>query len=165
MNTSGTIDVLCWTYGRRAWMERISSSVELDKKYSFLKASIIGGVIWAFWHAVLWFVDAVFMGGSTGWVLVAYIVSNVVVMTSVVIIMNVVLSRSNNLLNAVWVHFCFNIIYSLLTNIDIWYFVLLTVVYAIIGAIFMILHLKNDRNMELYLLKWEYKPTLELEIL
>lgn len=126
--------------------------VELDKKYSFLKASIIGGVIWAFWHAVLWFVDAVFMGGSTGWVLVAYIVSNVVVMTSVVIIMNVVLSRSNNLLNAVWVHFCFNIIYSLLTNIDIWYFVLLTVVYAIIGAIFMILHLKNDRNMELYLL-------------
>lgn len=119
---------------------------ELDKKFGFLKASIVGGVIWAFWHGVLWFVDAVFMGGSTGWTLVIYIVSNVVVMTSVVIIMNVVMARSNNLLNAVWIHFCFNIIYSLLINIDIWYFVILTVVYAIIGMLFVVFHFKNSTN-------------------
>ena len=116
--------------------------VELDKKYSFLKASVLGGVIWAFWHAVLWFIDAVIMGGSTGWELIIFIVSNVVVMTSIVIVMNVILAKSNNLLNAIWIHFCFNIVYVSLINIDMWYFVILTVFYLIIGTVFAMYHLK-----------------------
>jgi membrane protease YdiL (CAAX protease family) len=114
--------------------------VELDKKYGFIQASIVAGVIWAFWHAILWFVDVAFMDGATGWPLVIYIIANVVVMTSLVIIMNVVMQRSNNLLNAIWIHLCYNVIFYHLTNINLAYFGWLTIVYAITGALFLLYH-------------------------
>ena len=114
--------------------------VELDKKYGFIQASIVAGLIWAFWHAILWFVDIAFMGGDTGLPLVIYIIANVVVMTSLVIIMNVVMQRSNNLLNAIWIHLCYNVIFYHLTNITRTYFGWLTIVYAITGALFLLYH-------------------------
>jgi uncharacterized protein len=114
--------------------------VELDKKYSFIKASIVAGVIWAFWHAILWAVDVTFLGGATGWPLVIYIISNVVVLTSLVIMMNVVMKRSNNLLNAIWIHLCYNVIFYHLTNITHVYFGWLTIAYAITGALFLLYH-------------------------
>jgi membrane protease YdiL (CAAX protease family) len=114
--------------------------VELDKKYGFIQASIVAGLIWAFWHAILWFVDIAFMDGATGWPLVVYIIANVVVMTSLVVIMNVVMRRSNNLLNAIWIHLCYNVIFYHLTNITHVYFGWLTLVYAITGALFLLYH-------------------------
>lgn len=116
---------------------------ELNKKYSFIKASIFGGLIWAFWHAILWFVDVAFMGGSTGWPLVLFIVSNVVVMTSIVIIMNVILEKNNNLFQSIWIHLCFNLIYVHLNNVDSLYFVLITVTYTITGVLFLWYYYKN----------------------
>jgi membrane protease YdiL (CAAX protease family) len=114
--------------------------VELDKKYGFIQASIVAGLIWAFWHAILWFVDVAFMDGATGLPLAIYIIANVVVMTSLVIIMNVVMQRSNNLLNAIWIHLCYNVIFYHLTNINHAYFGWLTGVYAITGALFLLYH-------------------------
>lgn len=114
--------------------------VELDKKYGFIQASIVAGLIWAFWHAILWFVDIAFMDGATGLPLVVYIIANVVVLTSLVIIMNVVMKRSDNLLNAIWIHFCYNVIFYHLTNITYVYFGWLTIVYAITGALFLLYH-------------------------
>lgn len=114
--------------------------VELDKKYSFIQASIVAGLIWAFWHAILWFGDVAFMGGATGLLLVIYIIANVVVMTSLVIIMNVVMQRSNNLLNAIWIHLFNNVIFYHLTNITHVYFGWLTIIFAITGALFLLYH-------------------------
>lgn len=114
--------------------------VELDKKYGFIQASIVAGLIWAFWHAILWFVDVAFMDGATGLPLVIYIIANIVVMTSLVIIMNVVMQRSANLLNAIWIHLCYNVIFYHLTNINHAYFGWLTIVYAITGALFLLYH-------------------------
>jgi len=114
--------------------------VELDKKYSFIRASIVAGVIWAFWHAILWFVGVAFQGDAMGWPLVVYIISNIVVMTSLVMIMNVVMKKSNNLLNAIWIHLCYNVIFYHLTNINLAYFGWLTIVYAITGALFLLYH-------------------------
>jgi membrane protease YdiL (CAAX protease family) len=111
---------------------------ELNSKYGFVKGSLILGVVWAFWHTILWFVDSDFAGLA----LILYIISNVVVMTSLVIIMNVVLDRSNNLFNAIWIHFSFNVLYSFLV-VDIWFFVILSVVFALIGACYLMYHLKQ----------------------
>ncbi len=114
--------------------------VELDKKFGFIKASLLGGAIWAFWHAILWFVNVAFEGGATGWPLLIYIISNVVVMTSLVIIMNVVMKRSNNLLNAIWIHLVFNLIYVHLNDVDTLFFALIALSYSITGVFFLLYH-------------------------
>ena len=116
--------------------------VELDKKFGFYKASIIGGLIWAFWHAVLWFIDSDFSGFS----IVIYIISNVVVMTSLVIIMNYVLKRSNNLINAIWIHFCFNLIYSFLI-VEIDFYMIMSIIFALVGTLFILLEFNSERNL------------------
>lgn len=114
--------------------------LELEKRFGFVKGTFILGPIWAFWHTVLWFVDSDFSGMS----LIVYIISNVVVMTALVIIMNVILKKSNNLFNAVWIHFCFNFLYSFIVA-DIWFYAILSIVYAIIGGCYLIVYLKNEK--------------------
>lgn len=106
---------------------------ELGKKYSFIKASIIQGVIWAFWHTVLWFVDSDF----TGLEIIPYVLSNVIVMTCIVIAMNVVLEKSCNLLYTILMHFAFNFVYCFL-KVDITFYVILSVVYILIAALFLL---------------------------
>lgn len=118
--------------------------IELNNKYGFVKGSLLLGVVWAFWHTVLWFVDSDFAGLT----LIPYIIANVVVMTSLVIIMNVVLDRNSNLFNAIWIHFCFNVLYSFLV-VDIWFFVILSVVFMIIGLCFLSYHLKTKTQGKL----------------
>lgn len=106
--------------------------VELLKKHSFLKASIIQGLIWAFWHTVLWFVDSDF----SGLMLLPYIAANVIVMTALAIIMNVVLEKENNLIYAVSIHFAFNFVYCFL-QVDIWFYGVLSAVYVLIALGFL----------------------------
>jgi uncharacterized protein len=111
--------------------------VELNSRYGFIRGSLFLGVIWAFWHGVLWFIDSDFSGLE----LIPYIIANVVVMTALVFIMNVVMEYSDNLFNAIWIHFWFNILYGFLV-VDIPFYVALSVVYAVVGALFLIVHLK-----------------------
>lgn len=116
--------------------------VELEKKHGFFNASVYLGIIWALWHTVLWFVDSDFAGGE----MIIYIISNVVVMTSLTIIMNVIMRKYNNLLYAVWVHLCFNFTYGLI-NADIWFYAVMSIVYVIIAGIFLVL-MKGDKSYE-----------------
>lgn len=109
--------------------------LELEERFGFVKGSFILGAIWAFWHAVLWFVDSDFTGMS----LIIYIISNLVVMTSLVIIMNVVLKKSNNLFYAIWIHFCFNFLYNFVIA-DIWFYIVISIVYAVISGGFFKVH-------------------------
>lgn len=103
----------------------------LNSKYSFFKASVIQGVIWAFWHTVLWFVDSDFMGIE----MIPYIVSNVIVMTGLCFIMNYFMEEHDNLIYGIVVHFCFNFLYCFL-KVDIWFYVILSIIYIfIIGLI------------------------------
>ncbi len=115
---------------------------ELENRYGFIKGSLVLGVVWAFWHTVLWFIDSDFAGAS----LIPYIISNVVVMTSLVIIMNVILKRSNNLFYAIWIHLCFNFLYGFLA-VDIWFYVILSIVYTIIAACYLLYYLKYMRPL------------------
>lgn len=112
---------------------------QLETHYGFVKGALLLGIIWAFWHAVLWFVDSDF----SGWSLIPYILSNVIVMTSLTIIMNVILKESNNLFYAVWVHFCFNFIYGFL-KVDIWFYIYLAIIYSIIATCYLKFLFKNQ---------------------
>lgn len=116
---------------------------ELDKKYSFFGAALIQGIIWTFWHTVLWFVDSDF----TGFELVPYIVSNLLVMTSLVFVMNTVLEKHKNLIYSIVIHFTFNFIYCFL-QVDIWFYALFSVVYVLIGAGFYLWRTKSVQERE-----------------
>ena len=67
----------------------------------------------------------------TDWRAIPYIISNIVVITSITVLMNLFLERYNNLLYSVLLHFGFNILYVFL-DADIGFFVILTVLYLII---------------------------------
>lgn len=103
---------------------------ELNEKYPFLKASIYQGLIWAFWHAVLWIVDCEF----TGALLIPYIAANVIVMSALAVIMNVVLEQEKNLIYAVLIHFAFNFVYCFL-QIDIWFYAILSVSSVLLATV------------------------------
>lgn len=103
---------------------------EFNKRYGFLKSSVCQGLVWCFWHTLLWAVDSEF----TDWRAVPYVISNIVVITSMTVLMNIFLERHNNLLYSVLLHFGFNIIYVFL-EADIGFFVILTVLYLVITPI------------------------------
>ncbi len=100
---------------------------EFDARYGFLKSSICQGLVWCFWHTLLWAVDSDF----TDWRAVPYIISNIVVITCLTVLMNIFLEKERNLLYSVMLHFGFNIVYVFL-DADIGFFVILTVLYPVI---------------------------------
>lgn len=110
---------------------------EFNKKYNFLKSCVWQGLVWCFWHTLLWVVDSEF----TDWRAVPYIISNIVVITSITVLMNIFLERSNNLIYSVLLHFGFNIIYVFL-DADIEFFVILTILYLVITPIAVLIHKK-----------------------
>ena len=117
---------------------------EFNKKYPFLKSSVCQGLVWCFWHTLLWAVDSEF----TDWRAVPYVISNIVVITSITVLMNIFLERYNNLLYSVLLHFGFNIIYVFL-DADIGFFVILTVLYLVITPIAVLVRNKTaERFLE-----------------
>lgn len=103
---------------------------EFNEKYDFLKSAVCQGLVWCFWHALLWVVDSEY----TDWRAIPYVISNIVVITCMTILMNIFLERHNNLIYSVLLHFGFNIIYVFL-EADIGFFVILTILYLIITPI------------------------------
>ena len=102
---------------------------EFDKRYGFLKSSICQGLVWCFWHTLLWAVDSDF----TDWRAVPYIISNIVVITSITVWMNLFLERYHNLLYSVLLHFGFNIVFVFL-DVGIGFFVILTVMHLAVTS-------------------------------
>lgn len=114
----------------------------LNAKYHFFKASILQGIIWAFWHTVLWFVDSDFMGLQ----LIPYILSNVIVMSGLCFIMNFFMEKHDNLVYGIVVHFCFNFLYCFL-KVDIWFYIILSAIYiALIAVLCLIKAKKTDEQ-------------------
>ena len=116
---------------------------EFNRKYGFLKSSVYQGLVWCFWHTLLWIVDSEF----TDWRAIPYIISNIVVITSITVLMNIFLERHNNLLYSVSLHFGFNIIYVFL-DADIGFFIILTVLYLIITPIAVLIRNKFIKTFQ-----------------
>lgn len=104
---------------------------ELAVRYPFMKAALIQGAIWTFWHTILWFVDSDF----AGWQLLPYVLSNLIVMTCLAYMMNVVLERHNNLIYSILIHFSFNFPYCFL-QVNIGFYVILSVVFLLLATAF-----------------------------
>lgn len=114
---------------------------ELAKRYPFTKAALIQGVVWTFWHTILWFVDSDF----GGWLLLPYMLANLVVMTCLAYMMNVVLEKSNNLVYSILMHFAFNFPYCFLqAGIEFYY--VLTAVFLLLAAAFFIVRERGTKK-------------------
>ena len=114
---------------------------EFNKKYNFLKSSVCQGLVWCFWHTLLWVVDSEF----TDWRAIPYIISIIVVITSITVLMNIFLERSNNLIYSVLLHFGFNIIYVFL-DANIGFFVILTILYLLITPLAVLIRNRTVRT-------------------
>lgn len=106
---------------------------EFSEKYGFVKGNLLVGLVWTFWHMVLWFVDSDYTSGAEMFI---YILSNIVVITSIHMIMSVILEKEDNLIYAVIVHFFFNLPYCFL-NADISFYVIIIPLYLFEAAIFL----------------------------
>ena len=91
---------------------------EVAARYGFLKSSICQGLVWCFWHTLLWAVDSDF----TDWRAVPYIISNIVVITCLTVLMNIFLDAG------------------------IGFFVILTVLYPIITAAAVMMRNKKGKS-------------------
>lgn len=113
---------------------------ELEAKFGFLKGNIILGLVWAFWHAPLWVVSSEF-GGWQGLVFAA---ANVVVLSSLTVIMGVFMKKCDNLFLAFWIHYCFNVSLTLHAG-GIGFFVALSAVYLAAAAAISAVHLGKGK--------------------
>jgi CAAX amino terminal protease family. len=72
----------------------------LEKKHSVIKASVIVGIIWGFWHAPMWFIQEV-----AGWKLIQYILLYFIYIISGSVITGICYNRCKNLIVPIWLHF------------------------------------------------------------
>lgn len=105
-----------------------------ESKYGFMKGNIVTGLVWTFWHTVLWVVDSDYTSGTE---LFIYILSNIVVVTAIHMIMAVIMEKENNLIYAIIAHLFFNLPYTFI-NEDIRFYVIIMVVYTIEAIAFLL---------------------------
>ncbi|HDR4902701.1 TPA: CPBP family intramembrane metalloprotease [Bacillus cereus] len=77
--------------------------MELQKKYSPLKSSIIIGFWWGMWHLPIWFTT-----GFTGIHLIKYILFFMIAIISTTIVMTTFYNLNRNLIIPIIIHFFFN---------------------------------------------------------
>ncbi len=82
----------------------------------------------------------------TDWRAIPYIISNIVVITSITILMNIFLERYHNLIYSVLLHFGFNIFYVFL-DADIGFFEILTALYLVITPIAVLVRNKTAEKL------------------
>ncbi len=110
----------------------------LENRFGLLKGNFILGLIWAFWHAPLWFVASDYSGSQA----VIYIAANIIVMTAITFIMAVFMKQCNNLLIAFWIHFCFNFSLRFFAG-GVHFFAIFSVLYVIAALVLLRFYHKN----------------------
>jgi membrane protease YdiL (CAAX protease family) len=111
----------------------------LREKYSPLKAAIIVGIVWSFWHLPLWF-----LSGYSGWEIVAYGALFTISLTSASVLITMFYSLSHNLLIPILIHFLMNFLMGLVSlEQSIESFVVTTVFYFAAAVIAILVNYKK----------------------
>ena len=115
--------------------------IELNKRFSLLKSSLIVGGIWGVWHLPLWFVS-----GFQGVNLLLYIVFFFVGLVSFAVIIGSIYSRGGNLLYAILLHQMLNFSGRLLEIDELTVLGGSSAVYVIIALVISLMSLKSMRE-------------------
>ncbi len=117
----------------------------LQKKYNPLQASLILGLVWCFWHLPLWLAS-----GYTGLDLVFYSLAFLGGVLALSIITTYFYNKNRNVLTAVWIHFWFNFLLSILAVeskifLRIFYYIVL---FYILAALILVIVKKSEFQMQ-----------------
>ena len=115
--------------------------IELNKRFSLLKSSLIVGVIWSLWHLPLWFVS-----GFQGVDLLLYIVFFMIGLISFSVIIGYVYGRGGNLLYAILLHQMLNFTGRLLEADELFVLGGSSAVYVIIALVISLIWLRSTRE-------------------
>lgn len=112
--------------------------LELNKRFSVLKSSLIVGVIWGLWHLPLWFI-----AGYQGVDLLLYIVFFLVGLVAFSVIIGFVYGRGRNLLYAILLHQMLNFTGRLLVIDELAVLAGSSAVYVIIALVIGLVSLRS----------------------
>ncbi|GIN72320.1 CAAX amino protease [Bacillus sp. J14TS2] len=124
------------------------AQIELQKKYSPLKASIIIGFWWGLWHLPIWFTT-----GFKGIDLIKYIVFFMIALISTKIVMTAFYNLNQNLIIPIIIHQFFNFFIGLINGnlIDL---IMYSAIFYFVAAMFLVvinpkkvLYGKNSTNI------------------
>jgi len=107
----------------------------MEKRFSVVKASVIVGIIWGFWHTPLWFTS-----GYMGLNLVQFIVAYMIGITCVAVIIGICYNRCKNLFVPIWIHFMFNFTLTMYTGELLVALTWLTILYVPVTIGYIIWH-------------------------
>lgn len=109
------------------WRGFLQPSVE--RNFCVIKASLIVGIIWGFWHTPLWLTS-----GYSGMQLLQYIFVFLVSIISLSIVIGICYNRSKNLFVPICIHFIFNFISTIFTGSALDIFTCFAVLYTLMAV-------------------------------
>ncbi|WP_411501168.1 lysostaphin resistance A-like protein [Bacillus thuringiensis] len=112
--------------------------MELQKKYSPLKSSIIIGFWWGMWHLPIWFTT-----GFTGSNLIKYILFFMIAIISTTIIMTTFYNLNQNLIVPIIIHFFFNLFIGIINGQLIELIMYTAIFYSIVAILLIIINPKK----------------------
>ena len=107
----------------------------MEQRFNVVKASIVVGVIWGFWHTPLWFTS-----GYMGLNLMLFIVAYMIGITCVAVVIGICYSHCKNLFVPMWIHFMFNFTLTIYTGELLVALAWLTVLYVPVTIGYIIWH-------------------------
>lgn len=115
---------------------------EMETRFGFIKANLVLGVVWSFWHLPLWFLSTNYSEAQ----LMLYIAVFIVGLTAFSTIMGVFMKRCNNLFLAFWMHFLFNLVLTFFIGKDLYLLTVYAVLYTITAVICVAVYQRRAMN-------------------
>ncbi len=116
----------------------------IEKKHGIVKSTLIVSVIWAFWHAPIWFLGT----GYHGRELIQYIIVFVISITSVGCIIGICYFHCKNLFVPIWIHFIFNLLGQFFTGSMPDLVTLYAIFYFPTALCYFLWHVSTEKNRQ-----------------